>query len=504
MRLYHDHDIREEQLLALSHAFQNSTTSQTGDCTLCGKTVNRLKSHISRHLKQLALFAARQCHYILESEAAGTDSDMAQRSRPSSLSSQELSSELSITSGNHVRPEPKEDYIYGHRGMPTNTDIDANAWDYVTPKFQEARAAMYEDLVEVTMETATPNILMTPGPHGDTKVMNPYHQPRPICGASIGASMSGEHLPPVSLGGIILVDGEPYGLTVHHILDVASDDESDNEDMPGAQIDHHAAPHHLAAGISLVSSKQRHQLPEISDIDFTATTITSKKPSVQDKADDAEAGPKRPIKETEGLNPEVSEDEPVSEHGRFLSCPGDVEGISPGKGEDVFVTQPAFDDVHDDFFPDDDNRGRDHLDSHTFGRIYASSGVRRWKREGIVHEIDWALIKINPLRLQPYNIVLGGQRFHSGPRTEPLPFLEPPIVRRDYAVEDDEYPTGVVDADSLGGLHVHSFGRTTGLQSGVISPAMSAVKIYRRQTYSQSWTVKGDREFSGSRMCTRT
>lgn len=60
----------------------------------------------------------------------------------------------------------------------------------------------------------------------DMAVMNPYHQQKPLCGASIGA-FNGEHLPPVSYGGVILVDDEPLGMSVHHLLDAPSDDESD-------------------------------------------------------------------------------------------------------------------------------------------------------------------------------------------------------------------------------------------------------------------------------------
>jgi hypothetical protein len=36
-------------------------------------------------------------------------------------------------------------------------------------------------------------------------------------------------LPPVSFGGTILVDGKPFGMTVHHMLDAPSDDESDGD-----------------------------------------------------------------------------------------------------------------------------------------------------------------------------------------------------------------------------------------------------------------------------------
>lgn len=47
---------------------------------------------------------------------------------------------------------------------------------------------------------------------GDMPIMNPFHQQRPVCGASIGA-FNGEHLPPVSYGGVILVDEEPLGMS---------------------------------------------------------------------------------------------------------------------------------------------------------------------------------------------------------------------------------------------------------------------------------------------------
>lgn len=61
----------------------------------------------------------------------------------------------------------------------------------------------------------------------DMAVMNPYHQQRPLCGASIGAYNGNQHLPPVSYGGVVLVDDEPLGMSVHHLLDAPSDDESD-------------------------------------------------------------------------------------------------------------------------------------------------------------------------------------------------------------------------------------------------------------------------------------
>jgi hypothetical protein len=247
--------------------------------------------------------------------------------------------------------------------------------------------------------------------NADIKVMNPYYQQRPICGASIGA-FNGEHLPPVSLGGIIMVDGQPFGLTVHHILDAPSDDEY--------------------------------------DLDLSA-------------------------------------DEP-----HLTSHIGDIDGIAPGEGAYIKITQPAIDDLDDDFFPNEEDRDHDHLSSHEFGHVYASSGIRRWRRNRILHEIDWALIKIRDDRLQPYNVVQGGRRFHANPISamEP-PKLEQPVDRHHYTPEEDEYPVEVANADSLGDLEVHCFGRTTGLQGGVIGRSMMFVRINHRGSFSRSWYVAG-------------
>lgn len=176
---------------------------------------------------------------------------------------------------------------------------------------------------------------------------------------------------------------------------------------------------------------------------------------------------------------------------------GDIDGIDVGDGEEIKITQPAIDDVDDDFFPNEEDRDEDHLDSHELGHVHASSGIRRWKKDGVVHEIDWALLKLNDERLQPYNLVQGGRRFCATSAVDPSQReisvkLEQPVIRRHYTANEDEYPNGVVSATSLGGLSVHCFGRTTGLQGGMVGHAMSSVRIYRRKTFSRSWHVAGN------------
>lgn len=63
----------------------------------------------------------------------------------------------------------------------------------------------------------------------DIPALNGCFQQRPVCGASIGA-YNGEHLPPVSYGGVVLIDDEPFGMSVHHMLDAPSEDESEYDD----------------------------------------------------------------------------------------------------------------------------------------------------------------------------------------------------------------------------------------------------------------------------------
>ncbi|EOA83581.1 hypothetical protein ACJQWK_00157 [Exserohilum turcicum] len=330
----------------------------------------------------------------------------------------------------------------------------------------------------------------------DMAVMNPYHQQRPLCGASIGA-FNGQHLPPVSYGGVILVDDEPLGMSVHHLLDAPSDDESDageEYDRPypnettlssgannpwlmgmGAQPGLHLDSEEPAPMWDLELSDDEDLRSEDDDgdvdvdsFDFSDSEFDSDNESAQEMADSIMS----------------------------RATTGDIDGILPGEGEEIKITQPALDDVDADFFPNEEDRDDDHLSSHELGHVHASSGIRRWKRDGILHEIDWALLKLKEDRLQPYNICQGGRRFCMGAMTPEqraiASKLKPPVDRRQFTPEEDEYPNGVAPAASLGGLAVHCFGRTTGLQGGMISSVMSAVRIYHRKSFSRSWHVAGD------------
>ncbi|KAL8730145.1 MAG: hypothetical protein Q9166_004228 [cf. Caloplaca sp. 2 TL-2023] len=281
-----------------------------------------------------------------------------------------------------------------------------------------------------------------------------HYQERPTCGASIGAYLDEQHLPPVSFGGTVLVNGEPYGMSVHHML-------------------------------------------ENDDIDYGLDDYGALQRSMAPKGFDS-----RQLEEAEGLEPqwntesppealypfEISDDEDEGYLSEDLSdfdpsqwdthdAPdlddidmGDTPGIEPGQGDTLLVTQPAMDDVDEGFFPNEDDIDEDHLASHTLGYIHASSGFRRTSRGPISHEIDWALIKIRSHRTHPSptNTITNG---HLHCRTST--------------------PRGIIRANSLGGLRVHSLGRTSGLQTGTILPTMVIVKMPGRISHSQSWQVAG-------------
>lgn len=279
------------------------------------------------------------------------------------------------------------------------------------------------------------------------KAANKDHQERPSNGASIGAYDGERHLPPVSFGGLIMVDDKPYGMTVHHMLDDPSEDEEEDDlgikvREPVLRSSSHSTniPDLTHSESSIYSSGDEEYMYSFSDYDSNFS-------------DDE-------LSELGDVEPEESES--------YLE-PGDIQGVSQGHGEAYIITQPAIDDVGSDFYPDDETRDEEHLDSCSLGEMYASSGIRRRTENDVIHEIDWALFEFNPARR---------------PDTNLIPSPEDVCYR-------DLYPTTVAPNSDLSGLRVHCIARTSGLQRGRILPGMVIVKIYGRQTPSLSYQVAG-------------
>lgn len=282
------------------------------------------------------------------------------------------------------------------------------------------------------------------------KPANGDHQERPSNGASIGAYVDERHLPPVSFGGLIMVDDKLYGMTVHHMLDDPDDGDNEQETQEPILRSSAAAydmPDLTYAESSVYSSGDEEFMYDLTDYESDFTD------------DQSDFG-----LEDDDLST-MSDDEYDDGYE-----PGDVKGIPQGCGEEYIITQPAIDDVDEEFYPSEDTRDEDHLLSCNLGEVYASSGIRRRVEDGTVHEIDWALFEFNPDRCPDKNCVSTSTRF--GLRT-------------------DEYPLTAVATGELAGLDVHCMARTSGLQTGRILPGMVIVKIYGRQTPSASYQVAG-------------
>ena len=295
------------------------------------------------------------------------------------------------------------------------------------------------------------------------------YQQRPVCGASIGAYLDKHHLPPVSFGGTVLVDGEPYGMSVHHML------ENEEVDMG---LDHIVDINRSMA--PRIEATEGDDSPSVHSIGPQSLPEALYPFEIEDDDDEGYQSESDPdtwlseLLESDDFGAHEGYDEEVDM--------GDTDGIDPGDGESLIVTQPAIDDVEEGFFPNEDDMDDDHLSSHSLGHIHASSGIKRSRRGAISHEVDWALIKMTSNRMQTRNVIAGGGQ-HGAAK---------PAVPSANSGNKSSYPSEVVKSEELGGLEVHAIGRTSGLQAGRILPVMSMIKLPGRISSSQSWTVMGN------------
>ncbi|KAI0201345.1 hypothetical protein F4808DRAFT_424877 [Astrocystis sublimbata] len=291
----------------------------------------------------------------------------------------------------------------------------------------------------------------------ETPAANPDYQEKPRNGASIGAWIGDKHLPPVSLGGVIIVDDKPYGMTVHHMLDDPERPfpEPDGfEELKDDPTRASAPIFRSNAAVHDYSDWTEGETSSESSTDFACEfSDTESEYSVTDITSDEED--------------EDEEDEEFNE-------PGDIPGVEPGCGDGYIVTQPALDDVPEGFYPSPETEDEDHIDTYGVGEIYASSGIRRRTENNLVHEIDWALFEFQDDRLPEKNlftsISVGNQRSS-----------DPGCLQ----------PVEVAPVKALPGLDVQCMARTSGSQAGRILPALTTVKIYGRASPSHSYQVSG-------------
>lgn len=284
----------------------------------------------------------------------------------------------------------------------------------------------------------------------EVEAINPKHQEKPGNGASIGAWIGDRHLPPVSFGGLVLVDDKAYGMTVHHMLD-------DPETAFGQE---------ETARSSALPGREW----------FTESYDEN---SPEDDAEDDEGAYELSDTESEAYSDsDITSDWGDDEDEEDEFEPGDTPGIEPGCGDGYIVTQPALDDVEEGFYPSLDTEDEDHLDTFGLGEIYASSGIRRKQLNGLTHEVDWALFEFNDDRLPSDNYIprAGGKNIARRPTTK---YDDQQIVR----------PTTVAPSSALPGMQVQCVARTSGLQTGHILPTLTSVKIYGRTSPSHTYQV---------------
>ncbi|KAL9056526.1 MAG: hypothetical protein Q9162_002902 [Coniocarpon cinnabarinum] len=388
-----------------------------------------------------------------------------------------------------------------YKAVKKNLAFDNNVFDLIIFKGAVTRSKAFSRQASARRASAVPRRSCADARATEPK--NTDHHIRPLCGASIGAFKDFEHLPPVSFGGVIMVDGIPYGMSVHHMLEApeaGEDPESQEEEaeeivpklVPGG------IQRSMAARNSSVDTladylegyeeddDDEDTLSDISD----AETITFS--DIED--DDDESSTLRPEMPREGY--------PAFPVPNFAE--GDTPGVQTIHGGDITITQPALDDIPEDFFPVEDDKDEDHLTSHSFGTVHASSGLRRLTHNGVEHEIDWALMNLDRSRLQPHNVIAGGRRHcsvsrspssgahtnHSDSAKTDVPPLLEPVCRKPYAVDEDHYPVHFLPTDSLANLSVHSVGRTSGLATGKTGSFMEFVKMAGRRTWSESWAIR--------------
>ncbi|KAJ0343203.1 hypothetical protein COL154_010881 [Colletotrichum chrysophilum] len=291
----------------------------------------------------------------------------------------------------------------------------------------------------------------------EVKAANPDFQDRPTNGASIGAWVGDRHLPPVSLGGLVVVDDKPYGMTVHHMLD---------------------DPVEIAKHAKDQDPTHRSMARPSDDVRFDWYGESSAESSSgEDFACEFSDSESEAYSETDATS-EASDEEESDEEGEF-DQPGDIPGVEPGCGDGYVITQPARDDVDDDFYASEETADEDHLDSFTLGEVYASSGLRRREQNGLIHEIDWALFEFNGDRQPDENTI---PRI----RTKPSSLL---TGKRPSHEALDLHPTTVAPTSALPGMEVQCMARTSGLQTGLILPALTSVKISGRITPSHTYQV---------------
>jgi hypothetical protein len=160
MRADHDQNFDEVQFSLVKSMFRRPTNSLEGTCNLCDRLSKNLRSHLSRHLQQIAIFALPRVNETAGSGQAERDSrssrykkdnlDDGESSRSSSSSTDVLRHDQFVPNDSTSDTfDIEDDYNEGENIPDTITD---QGWDDVTDKFTKARERNFRLLRILVLE----------------------------------------------------------------------------------------------------------------------------------------------------------------------------------------------------------------------------------------------------------------------------------------------------------------------------------------------------------------
>ncbi|KAH0543124.1 hypothetical protein FGG08_002550 [Glutinoglossum americanum] len=155
MELAHSTTFNDNQRSLLLNMFQCASRSLVGNCNLCLRSSVKLKSHVSRHLEQIALFALPRVNEAAGTGTAELNSHFSEqnvngsthRGRPQKIS-QESESSLSRSQSKQSQPAdaqpegPSNDDPVDQITIPDGAD---SSWDTITDKFSKARMDLHQE-----------------------------------------------------------------------------------------------------------------------------------------------------------------------------------------------------------------------------------------------------------------------------------------------------------------------------------------------------------------------
>lgn len=162
MRADHDQNLDVAQFNLIKGMFRRPTNSLGGTCNLCHRPSKNLRTHLSRHLLQIATFALPRVNETVGSGQAGYNSrsyryktdnlkDVQSRRSSSSSSTGVLSKQQSTP--NDFRPDT-HDVESDYNEIEHIPDaVEDPVWDSATDKFSKARGRTFRRLRVLILET---------------------------------------------------------------------------------------------------------------------------------------------------------------------------------------------------------------------------------------------------------------------------------------------------------------------------------------------------------------